>query len=58
MNIQLIVHLFGGTKLAMPTETRNQLVAALSHCCYWDEEQSRWVGDMAVFNVEEFDDSK
>ena len=58
MNIQLIVHLFGGTKLAMSAETRNQLVAALSHCYYWSEEQNRWVGDMAVFSVEEFDGAK
>lgn len=58
MNAQLIVTLFGGTKLAMSAEARNQLVAALSHCYYWDDEEKRWVGDMAVFSVEEFDDSK
>ena len=58
MNAQLIITLFGGTKLAMSAETRNQLVGVLPHCYYWDYDEKRWVGDMAVFNVEELDAAK
>lgn len=53
--MKLLIHLFGGTKLLTTSEVRDQLVAALSHCYYWNDEEKRWVGDMAVLDVEELD---